>query len=146
MAEVLFDSGKAKLRKESYPILDKVVAVLKEKVPENEIGIEGHTDNEPIKYSRWNTNWELSAQRALSVLYYLEKEGIPSDKLSAVGYGEYRPIASNATAEGKQFNRRVEIVVLPRTSKVKDETDDEEEEYDYEYEEEEIVIEEEEFK
>jgi len=117
VAEVLFGSGKAKLRNESFPILDKVVAILNEEVPDNNIGIEGHTDNVPIKYSRWRSNWELSAQRALSVLYYLESKGINPERLSAIGYGEYRPVASNETAEGRQTNRRVEIVILPKSVK-----------------------------
>lgn len=117
VAEVLFDSGKAQLRKESFPALDKVIATLKETVPENNIGIEGHTDNQPIKYSKWKSNWELSSQRALSVLYYLEDKGINSMRLSAIGYGEHQPVASNDTSEGKQLNRRVEIVVLPQVMK-----------------------------
>ena len=116
VAEVLFDSGKAKLRKDSLPILDKVAKILEKNVPNNNIGIEGHTDNQPIKYSGWKSNWELSAARALSVLHYLEKEGIPPKRLSAIGYGEYRPVASNDTKEGKQLNRRVEIVIIPNNS------------------------------
>ena len=119
VAEVLFDSGKVKLKKESLPILDKVVKILKETVPGNRVGIEGHTDNEPIKYSRWKSNWELSAQRALSVLHYLEKSAIASERLSAIGYGEHQPIASNDLVEGKQLNRRVEIVILPKSIKEK---------------------------
>ncbi|UCC95632.1 MAG: OmpA family protein [Candidatus Omnitrophota bacterium] len=117
VAEVLFSSGKSKLRKDSLPILSKVVAILKEEVAEHNIGIEGHTDNEPIKRSGWKSNWELSAHRALSVLYYLEDEGIASERLSAIGYGEHKPVASNDTAQGKQLNRRVEIVILPRAIK-----------------------------
>ncbi len=117
VAEVLFDSGKAKLRRDSLPILDKVVKVLKEDVPENNIGIEGHTDNVPIKYSRWKSNWELSAHRALSVLHYLESKGIDPKRLSAIGYGEYHPVAPNDTPEHRQLNRRVEIVILPRSIK-----------------------------
>jgi len=120
VAEVLFDSGKAQLRKESYPILDKVVRILKEEVEENDIGVEGHTDNEPIRYSRWKSNWELSTQRALSVIYYLQDSGIKPTRLSARGYGEFRPVASNNTKEGRQLNRRVEIVILPQTVKKED--------------------------
>ena len=77
VADVLFDSGKAKIRPEAYPILDKVATVLKENVPELNVGIEGHTDNLPIKSSGWKSNWELSTARALSVLHYLvEEKGI----------------------------------------------------------------------
>ena len=112
--EVLFDSGKAVLKKSAYPILDKVVSVIDEKVPDREIGIEGHTDNQPIKYSGWKSNWELSTARATTVLHYLEDAGIASRKMQATGYGEYRPVASNDTKEGKQQNRRVEIVILPK--------------------------------
>lgn len=122
VAEVLFNSGKAKLRKESLPILDKVIEVLKETVPDNKVGIEGHTDNEPIKHSRWKSNWDLSAQRALSVVHHLERRGIIPERLSAIGYGEYQPIASNDTVGGRQLNRRVEIVILPRS--VKERMDD----------------------
>lgn len=117
VAEVLFDSGKAELRQESYPILDKVVRILKAEAVRNDIGVEGHTDNEPIKYSRWKSNWELSAQRALSVVHYLQDAGIAPTRLSARGYGEYQPVASNDTKEGRQLNRRVEIVILPESIK-----------------------------
>ncbi len=117
VAEVLFDSGKADLKPQSSEALDKISSVLNTTVKELNVGIEGHTDNEPIKYSSWKSNWHLSSARALSVLDYLEKQGIASDRLSAIGYGEYRPIASNDTKEGKQKNRRVEIVVLPPVTK-----------------------------
>ncbi|MCK5081464.1 MAG: OmpA family protein, partial [Candidatus Omnitrophica bacterium] len=80
------------------------------------VGIEGHTDNVPITHSGWKSNWELSTARALSVLHHLEdNEGISPKRLSATGYGEFRPVASNATKAGKQDNRRVEIVILPKT-------------------------------
>lgn len=121
VADVLFDSGKAELRHEACPTLDKVADVLAENVPEFNIGIEGHTDNQPIKYSAWKSNWELSTARALSVLHYLSDERrISPQRLSAVGYGEYRPVATNATGKGRQLNRRVEIVILPRVTKVKE--------------------------
>jgi len=114
LAEVLFDSGKAKLREESFEIIDKVVRVLNEEVPGLNIGIEGHTDNVPIKYSGWKSNWELSSHRALSVLYYLEDKGIDSTRLSASGFGEHRPVVPNDTPENRQLNRRVEIVIIPK--------------------------------
>lgn len=117
VSEVLFDSGKANLKPESFGSLDKVAKILVENVPENNIGIEGHTDNEPIKHSKWKSNWELSAHRALSVLEYLEGKGVNPQRLSASGYGEYKPVASNDTTQGRQLNRRVEIVILPKTVK-----------------------------
>jgi chemotaxis protein MotB len=123
VGDLLFDSGKAKIRLEAYPLLDKVARVLKENVPQYNVGIEGHTDNDPIKYSGWKSNWELSSARALSVLHYLVNEkGILPTRLSAIGYGEYRPVASNDTKEGRQLNRRVEIVILPQIAKVKEAT------------------------
>ncbi len=114
VAEVLFNSGKAEIREDSKPILDKVARILNEEVPGNDIGVEGHTDNIPIKHSGWDSNWELSAQRALSVLYYLESKGVRPHRLSAIGYGPYKPVASNDAAKGRQLNRRVEIVILPK--------------------------------
>ncbi len=119
VAEVLFDSGKAKLRRDSQPKLEKVGIVLNTTVADLNVGIEGHTDNEPIKHSGWKTNWELSTARALSVLHYLSESGVNEPRLSATGYGEYKPVASNDSSDGRQKNRRVEIVILPKTEKVK---------------------------
>lgn len=121
VADVMFDSGKAELRPQSLPTLDKVVRILKENVPGYDIGIEGHTDNEPIRHSPWKSNWDLSVARALGVLHYLvEQKGIAAERVSATGYGQHRPIASNATPDGRQLNRRVEIVVLPQITKVRE--------------------------
>jgi len=113
--DILFDSGKAKLKRNSYSVLDKIASVLQSEVPERNIGVEGHTDNVPIKYSGWKSNWELSAARATSVLHYLiDKCGIAPQRLSAIGYGEYRPIDMNDTKDGRARNRRVEIIILPK--------------------------------
>ena len=118
VAEVLFDSGKAKLREQSVQTLAKVSSVLNTTVSDLNIGIEGHTDNEPIKYSGWKSNWELSSSRALSVLHHLiDVSGVAPTRLCATGYGEYRPVASNEVREGRQKNRRVEIVILQRADK-----------------------------
>jgi len=122
VGDLLFDSGKDKIRPEAYPLLNKVSAVLKDNMAQFNVGIEGHTDNVPIKVSNWKSNWELSTARALSVLHYLVKEqGISPERLSAIGYGEYRPVASNETRDGRKQNRRVEIVILPNVTKVKGE-------------------------
>jgi len=111
--EVLFDSGKAVLREDSSVKLDKVSGVMQTVVPDLNIGIEGHTDNQPIKHSSWKSNWELSSARALGVLHYLsDKGGVRPERLAAIGYGEYRPVASNDDKIGRQKNRRVEIVIL----------------------------------
>ncbi|MFH1778581.1 MAG: OmpA family protein [Candidatus Omnitrophota bacterium] len=117
IAEVLFDSGKAKVRPEAYDVLNKVAKVIKEKVADRNVAVEGHTDNEPIKYSGWKSNWELSTARATSVLHYLEDKGISPKRLQATGCGEHRPVASNDTPAGRQKNRRVEIIILPKMSK-----------------------------
>ena len=121
LAEILFDSGKAKVRPEAQPILDKVARVLQQELVTQPIGIEGHTDNEPIKYSNWKSTCELSTARATSVLHYLvDERQLEPTRVSAIGYGEYRPVASNDAPEGKQQNRRVEVVVLPQAlAKVK---------------------------
>lgn len=116
--QVLFDSGKAEIKTEGKSVLDKVVNVMVAKGIKQNIGIEGHTDNVPIKYSGWKSNWELSTARATSVLHYLEEIGISPERLSATGYGEYRPVDTNDTVEGRQNNRRVEIVILPEYTKV----------------------------
>jgi chemotaxis protein MotB len=115
LTEVLFDSGKADIKQEAFSSLDKIAGVLKDNVEDRNIGIEGHTDNEPITHSKWRSNWELSTSRATSVLHYLvDNKGINPKRVAAIGYGEYRPVASNDTVEGRKQNRRVEIVILPK--------------------------------
>jgi chemotaxis protein MotB len=113
---ILFDSGKATLKKATSVELDHIYSVLRDKqiYAGKQVDVVGHTDTDPIKKSKWKDNWELSAQRALSVLGYLVKRGISEEKIRAVGCGESRPIASNSTASGKARNRRVEIVVHMR--------------------------------
>ena len=118
VSEVLFDSGKADLRKDSFEKLDKVGQVLNTTVKDLSIGVEGHTDSDPIKHSNWKSNWELSSGRALGVLHYLEdNQKVDPTRLSATGYGQYRPVDTNDTKQGKQKNRRVEIIILPKTTK-----------------------------
>jgi len=117
VAEVLFDSGKADLRTDSLAKLEKVSGVIQSVVPDLNIGIEGHTDNQPIKFSSWKTNWELSSARALSVVHFLIDKGVAPEKLAAIGYGEFHPVAPNDSKEGMQKNRRVEIVILPKATK-----------------------------
>ncbi len=110
---ILFDSGKAVLKSTTNVELDHIYSVLRDKseYAGKQIDVVGHTDTDPIKKSKWKDNWELSAQRALSVLRYLVKRGIPEDKIQATGKGESQPITSNSTTSGKARNRRVEIVV-----------------------------------
>ena len=111
---ILFDSGKAELKRATSTELDHIRSVLRDKYPGKQVDVVGHTDTDPIKKSKWKDNWELSAQRALSVLRYLVKRGISEKDIQAVGCGESQPIASNANASGKAKNRRVEIVVHMR--------------------------------
>lgn len=111
---ILFDSGKAILKSSAKTELNHIVSVLNEKYSGKEIDIVGHTDSDPIKKSTWNDNWELSSQRALSVLRQLNSNGIPDDRIRAVGCGQGRPVAPNTTSSGKSRNRRVEIVVHMR--------------------------------
>ncbi len=114
--QVLFDSGKAELRPGARAVLDKVAQVLKE-VPGQPIGIEGHTDNVPIKVSAWESNDALSQARAQAVAaYFTENHGIDASRLTAIGYGESRPIVSNSSESGRQKNRRVEVIILPKSS------------------------------
>ncbi len=109
--QVLFDLGKAELKPEARELLDKVAVVLKQ--IDNPIRVEGHTCNLPINTLRFPSNWELSTGRASAVVRYLITEhGLSPLRLSAAGYGEYRPIASNDTEEGRRQNRRVDIVIL----------------------------------
>jgi len=116
--EVLFDSGKTVIKSSAYDVLNKVANILKDKVADKNIGVEGHTDNVPIKYSGFKSNWELSTARATSVLHYLvDSCSVSPERLQATGYGEYRPVASNLTTDGRQKNRRVEIIILPKITK-----------------------------
>lgn len=121
ISEVLFDSGKDIVKEDGKSSLQKVAEVLNKDVPNSNVAVEGHTDNEPIKSSYWKSNWELSSARALAVLHYLIDEcKVAPERLSANGYGEYRPVAYNNSSENMQKNRRVEIVILPsKLSKVK---------------------------
>jgi chemotaxis protein MotB len=109
--EILFDSGKATLKQATSTELNHIHSVLKDKYAGKEIDVVGHTDTDPIRKSKWKDNWELSAQRALTVTRYLVDRGISEDMVRAVGCGESRPVAENSTASGKAKNRRVEIVV-----------------------------------
>ncbi len=108
---VLFDLGKADIKPMGRATIDRVSQTIKD-IP-NQVRIEGHTDNLPIRTAGYPSNWELSTARATNVVrYFIEGLAYEPNRLSAAGYGEYRPIAPNDTAEGRQLNRRVDIVVL----------------------------------
>ncbi|AQQ72446.1 Inner membrane lipoprotein YiaD precursor [Limihaloglobus sulfuriphilus] len=108
---ILFAPGKASLKSARNADLNHIISVLQGKYQGKDIDIVGHTDSDPISKSSWADNWQLSAERALSVLRYLKNNGIDQAKIRAVACGPARPVASNATASGKAENRRVEIVV-----------------------------------
>lgn len=113
---ILFESGKAELKSATSAELDHILSVLKSKYAGKEIDVVGHTDTDPIAKTKdlWKDNWELSAERALSVARYLMAQGIPAAQIRAAGCGPARPVAPNTTAAGKAKNRRVEIVVHMR--------------------------------
>jgi len=114
LAEIFFDSGKDVIRDDAKDTLQKVAHVLNTKIVDSTLAVEGHTDNVPIQYSGWKSNWELSTSRALAVLhYFVDEAAVNPHRLSAVGYGEFHPVASNDNAAGRQQNRRVEIVIMP---------------------------------
>ena len=113
---ILFDSGKAEVKKGGLEVLGKVISILKD-VKDKAIRIEGHTDNVQISErlaKRYPTNWELSAARAINVTRYLQAEGIDPGQLAAVAYGEWKPVGANDTEEGRAKNRRIEIILVPK--------------------------------
>ncbi|MBS4213019.1 OmpA/MotB family protein [Neobacillus rhizophilus] len=107
---ILFESGSAELKGNSPAILGGLLDLIKG--VQNPISIEGHTDNVPITGGTFRSNWELSSARALSVLYFFEQIGIPSNKLQFAGFGEQKPLYPNDTVEHRQANRRVDIMIL----------------------------------
>ncbi len=109
-----FASGDATLLPDGQATLTRIAGVLNEKG--FQLRVEGHTDNQPIHTSRFNSNWELSTARATEVVSLLiEQHGFDPHQISAAGYSEYRPIASNDTQEGRKANRRVDLVVVAHT-------------------------------
>jgi len=106
-----FESGNADVKPEMYSVLRTLSGIINE-APTSLIRVEGHTDNVPIHSARYPSNWELSAARALNVVKYMAQNGnVDPARLSAIGYGEYRPLAPNTTIENRKSNRRIEIYV-----------------------------------
>jgi len=109
-----FNSGSATPKPEAIPTLRQIAASLGH--TPYDLRIEGHTDNIPIHTMEFDSNWELSAARATHIArIFIDLKAIPPERLSAAGYAEFHPVASNDTAEGRSLNRRVDLVVLPRT-------------------------------
>ena len=109
-ASVLFSPGQAKLAENSSLTLQAVANVIKGH--EHEVHVEGHTDNLPIHNGNFPSNWELSTARASSVIRLFIENGVEAHRLTAIGYGENRPIESNEIPEGRKRNRRVSIMIL----------------------------------
>lgn len=111
---ILFESGSADLKLDAINVLGLVANELL-KYPDNNIKIEGHTDNRPISTPRYPNNWYLSAARAISVAtYFINDKNFPPDRISTEGYGEYKPKVSNDTPENRATNRRVEIKIISK--------------------------------
>ncbi len=106
---VIFDTGDARVKDASVATLKVIAPELKERSVE--VRVEGHTDNVPINKGRFRSNWELSTARAIEVMQVLAGAGVADSRVAVAGYGEFRPVASNATEDGRKQNRRVDLVI-----------------------------------
>ncbi len=109
-SDLAFGSGTATLSSSIMDFLVKLVGTMEKAT--YAIAVEGHTDNDPIRSSKFPSNWELSASRASAVIRYLTSQGIPADKFRAIGFGDTAPKVANDTAQNKAKNRRVDITFL----------------------------------
>ena len=116
---ILFDSGRADLRDEGEVALSEIVQVLNS-IPNRQFQVAGHTDNIPMRSSRFQSNWELSTARAVNVARFMIDQGLNAERISAAGYAETQPVASNSTPEGRAQNRRIEIVLVPNLDELPD--------------------------
>lgn len=107
--KILFPSGGAELNPQGGQVLERLAPMFM--APGQMISVEGHTDNVPINTAMFPSNWELSSSRASRVVRYLAERGVPTNRLRAIGYGEMRPLADNASEQGRSINRRVSIVI-----------------------------------
>jgi chemotaxis protein MotB len=119
---ILFESGKANLSDDGKQTLAEVAKVLVT-IRKREFQVSGHTDNVPIKTSNFASNWELSTARAVTVVKFLQSKNMNPKNLSAAGYSEYQPAATNKTDKGKALNRRIEIVLMPNLDELPDLSD-----------------------
>ena len=110
--DVLFDTGRTEIKPAGKAALEQVAAVMKT-IGGRDFQVAGHTDTVPIATARFPSNWELSTARALAVVHVLVAQGVRPEVLSAAGYGEFDPVASNETNDGKRKNRRTEISLVP---------------------------------
>lgn len=118
-SNILFPSGKANLKEEGEEALKELAEILLT-IDGRALQVAGHTDNIPIKNNRFKSNWELSTARAVTVVKFLQEQGLDPEKLSASGYAEYQPAAANDTEEGRAQNRRIEIVLMPNLDELPD--------------------------
>jgi chemotaxis protein MotB len=118
-SSILFPSGSARLSEDGKEALSDVAQVLST-IKDRKFQVAGHTDNKPIKNRRFKSNWELSSARAVSVVRHMIKSGMLPENLSAAGYADTQPVASNETAEGRAQNRRIEIVLQPNLDELPD--------------------------
>ncbi len=116
---ILFASGDATLKRTGHDTLTEVAKVLASLDGRN-FQVAGHTDNLPIRTARFPSNWDLSTSRAVNVTHFLIAQGVAPNRISAAGYADTEPVASNDTAEGRQQNRRIEIVLLPNLDELPD--------------------------
>jgi chemotaxis protein MotB len=106
-----FESGSAQMKSESNAAFDRIASMLRKR--DYRLRIEGHTDNTPIHSAQFPSNWELSTSRATEIVRLLiVRDGFAPDRLSAAGFADYHPVATNLTKEGRGINRRVDVVIL----------------------------------
>jgi chemotaxis protein MotB len=115
--KVLFDPGKSVLKPEGQKALEAMAAILKT-IPDRDFLIAGHTDNRPVRTARFKSNWDLSAARALEVVKFLQGQGVDPTHLGSAGYSEFDPVGDNNSDEGRQQNRRIEIILMPNISEL----------------------------
>jgi len=118
LAEKIFVTGTDDLSDTGKDFLNKIVTLIEKRFLANYIFIEGHTDNQSLAVFEWKSDWDFSFARALSVLkYFTESKHLDPWQLSASGFGQYRPYATNETKEGRRLNRRIEIIISPQKSR-----------------------------
>ncbi|MEM6961821.1 MAG: OmpA family protein [Myxococcota bacterium] len=116
---ILFDAGRIELKPQGEETLREVANVLAT-IADRSFQIAGHTDDRPIRTQRFPSNWELSAGRGVTVTRFLVENGVPANRLSAAGYADTQPVASNDADEGRAQNRRIEIVLVPNLDELPD--------------------------
>lgn len=117
--KILFEPGRSDLKSSAAAVLASLADTIHSLADDQMLYVEGHTDSDPIKYSKFRSNWELSVARSAEVVhYFIDSCKIDPEKLAICGYGQYHPVASNDTVEGKAKNRRVEIIISPLPRRV----------------------------